>query len=53
MHSYQVQSTLFDVWMTWPRLPVDIVFLAIGSNEAPMREASAKHVDIYTASIWR
>ena len=36
----------------WPRLPVDFVFPTIGSNEAPMREASAKHVDIYIASVW-
>ena len=36
----------------WPRLLVDFVFPTIGSNEAPMREASAKHVDVYVASIW-
>ena len=35
-----------------PRLPVDSVFPTAGSNEAPMREASAKHVDVYIASIW-
>ena len=35
-----------------PRLPVNFVFPTIGSNEAPMREASAKHVDVYVASIW-
>ena len=35
-----------------PRLPVDFVFPTIGSNEAPTREASAKHVDMYMASIW-
>ena len=35
-----------------PRLPVDFVFPTIGSNEAPMREASAKHVDVYIASVW-
>ena len=34
-----------------PRLLVDFVFPTIGSNEAPMREASAKHVDVYVASI--
>ena len=28
-----------------PRLPVNFVFPTIGSNEAPMREASAKHVE--------
>ena len=35
-----------------PRLPVDFFFPTIGSSEAPMREASAKHVDKYVASIW-
>ena len=35
-----------------PRLLVDFVFPTIGSNEAPTREASAKHVDVYIASIW-
>ena len=35
-----------------PRLPVNFVFPTIGSNEAPIREASAKHVDVYVASIW-
>ena len=33
------------------RLPVDFVFPTIESNEAPTREASAKHVDVYVASI--
>ena len=36
----------------WPRLPVNFVFSTVGSNEVPMREASAKHVDKYVASIW-
>ena len=36
----------------WPRLPVEFVFPTIGSNEAPTREASAKHVDVYVVSIW-
>ena len=35
----------------WPRLLVDFVFPTIGSNEAPMREASAKHVDVDEASV--
>ena len=35
-----------------PRLLVDFVFSTVGSNEAPMREASAKHVDVYVASVW-
>ena len=36
----------------WRRLLVDFVFPTVGSNEAPTREASAKHVDMYVASIW-
>ena len=34
-----------------PRLPVDFYFPTIGSTKAPMREASAKHVDEYVASV--
>ena len=34
-----------------PRLLVDFYFSTIGSIEAPTREASAKHVDEYIASI--
>ena len=34
-----------------PRLPVDFVFPTIGSSEAPMREASVKHVDKYVSSV--
>ena len=34
-----------------PRFPVDFVFPTIGSNKTPMREASAKHVDVYVASV--
>ena len=34
-----------------PRLPVDFVFPTIGSNEAPTREASARSVDMYVASV--
>ena len=34
-----------------PRLPVYFYFPTIGSTEAPMREASAKHVDEYVASV--
>ena len=34
-----------------PRLPIDFYFSTIGSTEAPMREASAKHVDEYLASV--
>ena len=35
----------------WPRLPVNFVFPTIGSNEAHMREASTKCVDMYIASM--
>ena len=35
----------------WPRLPVNFVCPTIGSNKAPIREASAKHVDVYVASV--
>ena len=35
----------------WPRLLVDFVFPTIGSNEAPTREASARNVDVYVASV--
>ena len=35
-----------------PRLPVDFVFPTIGRNKAPTKEASAKHVDVYVASVW-
>ena len=35
----------------WPRLPVDFVFPTIGSNEAPIREASTRKVDTYVASV--
>ena len=34
-----------------PRLPVDFVFPTVGSNEAPMREASSRNVDVYVASV--
>ena len=34
-----------------PRLPVNFVFPAVGSNKAPMREASARNVDVYVASV--
>ena len=35
----------------WPRLPVDFIFPTIGSNEALMREASTRSVDMYIASV--
>ena len=35
----------------WPSLLVNFVFPTIGSSEAPMREASARKVDTYVASV--
>ena len=40
----------------WPRLLVNLVFPTVGINEAPTREAFAKSVDVYVASVrdrWR
>ena len=34
-----------------PRLPVDFVFPTAGSSKAPTREASARKVDTYIASV--
>ena len=34
-----------------PRLLVKFVFPTIGSNEAPIKEASTKHMDVYIASV--
>ena len=47
-----VQSTLFDVQVNSLGSWFNFVFPIIGSNEAPVREASAKCVDIYVASVW-
>ena len=34
-----------------PRLLVNFVFPAVGSNKAPTREASARNVDVYVSSV--
>ena len=34
-----------------PRLPVDFIFPTVGSNEAPMKEASTRSVDVCIASV--
>ena len=34
-----------------PRLPINFIFPTIVSNEAPMREASTRNVDMYVASV--
>ena len=44
-------SPHYLVFGRWPRLPVDFIFPTIGSNETPMREASARSVDVYIASV--
>ena len=44
-------SAHYLMFRQWPSPLVDFVFPTVGSNEAPMREASTKHVDLYIASI--
>ena len=58
-HSYNANQSAvtrysphYLMFRQWPRLPVDFVFPTVGSNKAPMRETSAKHVDMYVASVW-
>ena len=50
----QLLGTVHTTWCldVGPRPLVDFVFPTFGSHKAPMREASAKHVDVYVASIW-
>ena len=57
-HAYNAtQSTVtgysphYLMFGRWPRLLLDFVFPTIGSNEAPMREASVRSVDVYVASV--
>ena len=45
-------SPHYLMFRQWPRLLVDFVFPTVGSSDAPMREASVKHVDEYVASVW-
>ena len=35
----------------WPRLLVNFIFPTVGSNKTPTREASARSVDMYIASV--
>ena len=35
----------------WPRLPINFICPTVSSIEAPMREASARSVDVYVASV--
>ena len=59
VHAYNItQSAVtaysphYLIFGQWPRLLVDFIFPTVGSNEAPTREASVRHVDKYIASIW-
>ena len=45
---YSLHYLMFGRWL---RLSVNFFFPTVGSNEAPMREASAKCVDMYIASV--
>ena len=58
VHAYNAtQSTVtgysphYLMFGWWPRFPVNFVFPTIGSNKAPTRETSMKHVDMYIASV--
>ena len=52
IRSAVTRCSLHCLMFGWrPRLLVDFYFPTIGSTEAPMREASAKHVDRYIASV--
>ena len=52
-HSAVTRYSPHYVKFAWrPRPLVDFYFPTIGISKAPMREASAKHVDEYVASVW-
>ena len=58
-HTYNAtQSTVtgyrphYLMFRQWPGLLVNFIFPTVGSNEAPMRETSTKHVDEYVSSVW-
>ena len=60
VHTYNaIHSTVtgysphYLMFRWWPRLSVDFYFPTVGSSEAHTREASAKHVDEYIASVWK
>ena len=57
-HTYNATQSTFTrnsphylMFGRWPRLPVNFVFPTIGSNKAPMREASTRKADTYVASV--
>ena len=59
VHAYNVTCStvtgysLHYLMFGWrPRLPVNFYFPTFRSTEAPMIEASAKHVDEYMATVW-
>ena len=57
VHAYNATQSAVTVYsphyLMFGRRPGLLVnFVFFGSNEAPMREASAKHVDVYVASVW-
>ena len=45
---YSLHYLMFE---QWPRLLVKFFFPTIGSNEAPMREASTRNVDVSITSV--
>ena len=47
----KLQTTHYLMFGQRPRLSVDFHFPTFRSAEAPMREASAKHVDEYVATV--
>ena len=54
VHAYnstQSAVTRYSPLGQWPRLLFNFIFPTIGSNEAPMREASTRSVDVYVASV--
>ena len=51
-HSAFTGYSLYHLMFGWrPSLPVNLYFPTIGSTKAPIREASAKCVDEYIASV--
>ena len=58
VHTYNATQTAvtgysphYLMFGQWPRLPVDFIFPTVGGSKAPTREASARKVDTYKASM--